>query len=184
MANNSNQLPGHPPDRKPPAERHNIVLDVLRSLGHFVLGQLSIAGIMTVLYAVGFFLVGVPLWWLAALLCGPFHLVPFLGAVFAVIVPVVFVLLGPGDLWTVIYVLLVVAAVQLTETVYLTPKILGKRLSLHPLVVFVAVLAGAIVAGPLGALAASPLVAIALLVWKHLRENRLDRRDTPRSIGR
>ncbi|RPJ56981.1 MAG: AI-2E family transporter [Acidobacteria bacterium] len=177
MTSDRNQLPGDPPDDRRSAQSRGLVLDILRKLGRFVLGQLFIAAIMTVLYAIGFFLVEVPLWWLAALLCGPFHLVPFLGAVFAVIIPIAFVLLSDGSYWTVVYVLLVVVAVQLIETLYLTPKILGKELSLHPLVIFAAVLIGAIVGGPLGALVASPLVAIGLLIWRYLHEDRVDQRD-------
>jgi predicted PurR-regulated permease PerM len=158
------------PDRVNEEVRPNLALDILGSLGRYLRGQLLIAAIMTGLYAVGFVSVGVPFWWLAALLCGPSNLVPFLGAVFAAIIPVSFVLIAGGGFWPVIYALLVFAAVQLIETLYLTPKILGRELSLHPLMVFAVVLAGALVAGPLGALVAAPIVAVGLLIWRRLRD--------------
>jgi predicted PurR-regulated permease PerM len=155
------------PDRR--GNEGNLVLQIFGSLKRYVWGQFLIALIMTALYAVGFALVGVPLWWLAALLCGPLNVVPFLGAVIAALIPVTFVLIAGGGFWQVIYALLVFGVVQLFETVYLTPKILGRELSLHPVIVFLVVLAGALLAGPVGAILAAPVAAIVSLVLRRLR---------------
>ncbi len=132
---------------------------------------------MSSLYAAGFFFVRVPLWWLAGLLCGPFHLVPVIGTLFAAVIPITFQLVGGGGFWDVLWVLLVIAVVQLLETFYLTPKILGRELNLHPLVVILAVFGGALLAGPVGALLAAPVVTVALLAWRRLAA----RRQHPRS---
>lgn len=169
----SSRNPGsfRPPDSRQGRESRNLVLEIVRSLGRFVVGQVLIAIIMTGLYAIGYFLVEVPLWWLAASLSGPLHLVPFLGTVVGAVIPVAFVLFANKSLWVVLYALLVFVAVQLFETLYLTPIILGRKLSLHPLVVFVAVFAGAVLGGPIGALVAAPVVAVGLLVWRYLRED-------------
>jgi predicted PurR-regulated permease PerM len=53
-------------------------------------------------------------------------------------------------------------------TFYLTPKILARELRLIPLVVFAALLVGALIFGPVGALVAAPLVAILLLFYRRL----------------
>jgi predicted PurR-regulated permease PerM len=170
--NNDRNQPRPAESRNDPSNEvagRSLGLEVLGSLGRFIRGQLIIAAIMTVLYALGFLLIGMPFWWLVALICGPLHLIPFLGSVIAVVIPVGFILIAGGDLWSVIYVLLVFVAVQLVETLYLTPKILGRELSLHPLLVLAAVLIGALVAGPIGALLASPLVAVVMVIWKRVR---------------
>jgi predicted PurR-regulated permease PerM len=120
----------------------------------------------------GFFFVGVPLWWLAGALCGIFHLVPIVGTVFAAIIPITFQLVGGGGFWDVVYVVIVIAAVQVIESFYLTPKILGHELRLHPVIIVFVILGGAILFGPLGALLAAPIVAVAVLIWKRYRSSR------------
>lgn len=122
--------------------------------------------IMMALYAVGFELVKVPLWGLAAFLCGLFHLVPMMGAVLAVLIPVAFALIGGGGFGQILQIIGVFVVAQLLETFYLTPKILGRELRLSPLLVFVSVLIGGMTLGVVGALLAPPVVAIGLLIWR------------------
>jgi len=146
--------------------------EILGSLARYVRGQLLIVLIMSALYTTGFFFLRVPLWWLAGSLCGLFHLVPLAGTLVAAVIPVGFQLLGGGGFWDIIRVLVLIAVVQLLETFYLTPKILGRELQLHPLVVILAVLGGALLAGPVGALLAVPVVAVGLLVWRKMGTGR------------
>jgi predicted PurR-regulated permease PerM len=127
---------------------------------------------MALLYVGGFFCVGVPLWWLAGPLCGVFHLVPILGTVFSAIIPITFQLVGGGGFWDVVQVLIVIVVVQIIESFYLTPKILGRELRLHPVLIVFVILGGAILFGPLGALLAAPIVAVAMLVWRRSRSSR------------
>jgi len=154
-------------DQQSPADKP-LLVNIFISLGRYIRGQLSIVLIMIALYSVGFFLVDVPLWWLAGALCGPFHLVPLIGTAFAAVIPITFQLVAGGGFWDVIWVLVVIGVVQLLESFYLTPKILGKELKLHPLLVISVVLGGAMLFGPVGALLAAPVVAIGLLVWRRL----------------
>jgi predicted PurR-regulated permease PerM len=156
-----------------PRESH-LIKDVFLALGRYARGQVLIVIIMSSLYAVGFFFVEVPLWWLAGILCGPFHLVPVVGILFAAVIPVTLQLAGGGGFWDVIWVLAVIAAVQLLESLYLTPKILGRELKLHPLVIILVVLGGALLFGPLGALLAAPVVAVGLLIWRGLVKRKQD----------
>lgn len=150
-----------------------LATDIFFSLGRYARGQLLIVLLMSSLYAVGFFFAGVPLWWLAGLLCGPFHLVPVVGTPLSAIIPVSFQLIGGGGFWDVIWVLIVIAVVQLLETFYLTPRILGRELRLHPLIIILAVLCGALLAGPIGALLAAPIASVAILIWRRLAARRV-----------
>lgn len=146
----------------------HLVKDILLSIARYARGQLLIVLIMSSLYVVGFFFAKVPFWWLAGVLCGPFHLVPVIGTPIAAVIPISFQLIGGGGIWEVVWVLVVIAVVQLLESFYLTPKILGRELKLHPLVIVLVVLCGAILAGPIGALLAAPVAGIGMLVWRRL----------------
>ena len=59
-----------------------------------------------------------------------------------------------------VYVALAFGVPQFIESWYLTPKVVGDKVGLHPLVVMVALLAGGSLAGIWGMLLAIPLTAV------------------------
>ena len=69
-----------------------------------------------------------------------------------------------------------VAAIGQFEGHILQPLIMGKQVSLHPVVVGIAVAAGSFSAGLLGAVIAVPLVSVAWAVYSelHVRDTPLD----------
>lgn len=140
-----------------------------RTVGSYLRGQLVVMAIMTVLYTVGFYWADVPLWFLAAVICGLFHLLPIVGAILALVIPVAFALIGGGGLGQVLQIVGVFVVAQLLETFYLTPKILGRELRLSPLIVFLSVLIGGMTLGLLGALLAPLVAAVAMLAWRARR---------------
>jgi predicted PurR-regulated permease PerM len=58
---------------------------------------------------------------------------------------------------------------------YLVPRIIGRSLNLHPLVVLIGALAGASIAGVFGILLAAPLLASARLLLLYIYHKLLDR---------
>lgn len=73
-----------------------------------------------------------------------------------------------GPAWFALIVLGVYALIQQVENTYLVPRIIGHRLNMHPMVVFIAALAGASVAGVLGILVAAPVLASMRLVFIYI----------------
>lgn len=140
--------------------------EILRTLARFVRGQVLIASWMTLIYAAGFFLLDVPLWPLIALVCGMLHLVPVIGAVLGLLVPVGVSLIAGRSAAQILGIIGVFAFTQALESFYLTPRILGTELRLKPVVVFLALMAGGLLFGFFGALFAVPAVAVAMLAWR------------------
>jgi predicted PurR-regulated permease PerM len=143
------------------------------TLAGYVHGQLIVAAVDAIFIGAGLLILGVPL---AVPLAG---LVLF-GALFPIVGSItagslaVLVGLAHGGLVTGLIVLAIVVGVQQIEGNVLQPLILGRVLTLHPLVVLLAVTAGAVILGVLGAFLAVPLAAIAAQVIDLLRhpENR------------
>ena len=73
-----------------------------------------------------------------------------------------------GPAWFALIVLGVYALIQQVENNYLVPRIIGHRLNMHPMVVFIAALAGASVAGVLGILVAAPFLASMRLIFVYI----------------
>jgi predicted PurR-regulated permease PerM len=144
--------------------------EVGRILQSYVLGQLMIAMIMGVLYAIGFWALGVPAWAGIALLSGLLNLIPYVGTGMGIVMASGFTFADGGGLWRIGGVVGVFVAVQSVEGYFLTPRILGGRLSLHPMAVFLGLLIGGKMFGFLGVLLAVPVIAVAQVFLKFLRE--------------
>mgnify|MGYP000735959282 CR=1 FL=1 len=81
-------------------------------------------------------------------------------------------LLGAGA--ALLMVLAVVVAVQMIEGYLLTPKIMGDRTGLHPVVIIVAIFFwGSALNGIMGMILAIPLTAFLVVFWRLAREKYL-----------
>jgi predicted PurR-regulated permease PerM len=141
-----------------------------RILESYVRGQLLIGFIMAILYAVGFWFLGVPAWAGIALIAGLLNAIPYVGTILGIVLAGGFTIAGGGGVWDVAAVLGVFVAVQTLEGYVLTPRILGGRLNLHPMAVFLGLLIGGKLFGLLGVILAIPAIAIGKVFFKFLRE--------------
>jgi predicted PurR-regulated permease PerM len=95
---------------------------------------------------------------LSSVVAGLVLLIPFIGPVVAVVLPVTIALLTHPEA----AIFLFVALLALQQVIFhlITPRILSRQVGLHPLVVFFAVLTGARLAGVWGAIFGVPIVAV------------------------
>ncbi len=140
-------------------------------LGGFLRGQLLVMVILGIMYGVGLWLVGLDLGILIGIIAGLLTFVPYLGPTSGVVFGVIAALVQYGDWKHVAGVLAVFGIGQVIESYWLTPKLVGDRIGLHPVAVIFAVLAGGQLFGFLGMLLALPVAAIAnvLLRYAHQR---------------
>jgi predicted PurR-regulated permease PerM len=135
-------------------------------------GQVTVAAIMAVLYAIGLFVAGVPLTLAIAVLAGAAYLIPFASAAVCLLLAVTFSLLelGTAAAMPIVGAVVTAGVVQLVEGYWLTPRIVGEKAGLSPLATLLAVLCGGSAAGFLGVLFALPVGAVAAIVVKDLAE--------------
>jgi predicted PurR-regulated permease PerM len=137
---------------------------VLERIGGYVRGQLVSSVFVGILIAIGLSLIGVRYALLIGALAAVFNIVPFVGAAVAAVLAV---LAGLNDsVVRAALALAVMIAAQTVEGKLLAPHFVGRATGLHPLAVLLALLAGAQVAGLVGALVAVPLLAAA---WEIVR---------------
>ena len=141
-----------------------------RLISGFLRGQLVVASILGVLYAVGFGALGIDLAIGVGLLAGVMALVPYLGNVVALGSALSLCVLEFGLDWHALAVLGWYVVVQNLEGFVLTPRIVGGSVGLHPAVVIVALLIGGDLLGFLGLLIAVPAAAVAKVFIDELLE--------------
>jgi predicted PurR-regulated permease PerM len=137
----------------------------------FFRGQLLVALIQGILFAIGFSLAGLQYGALLGLVLGFLNIIPYLGSMLglAVCLPLAWFQLD-GGLTLLVLVVVVFTVVQLIEGYLLTPRIMGDRTGLHPLVIIIAILFwGSALDGLLGMILAIPLTAFLVVAWKLAR---------------
>ncbi|MDN5780425.1 MAG: AI-2E family transporter [Luteimonas sp.] len=140
-------------------------------LGGFLRGQFTVMLILGAMYGIGLWAIGLDLGLLIGVVAGLLTFVPYLGPTSGVVFGVVAALVQHGDWKHVAGVLAVFGIGQVIESYWLTPKLVGDRIGLHPVAVIFAVLAGGQLFGFLGMLLALPVAAVAnvLLRYAHTR---------------
>ena len=137
-----------------------VATEVDRRLSAFVRGQLTVSGVMAVLYSVGLLLVGIDLAVPVGVMSGALFVVPYLGTAVGIVLGLILALMKFGFGMQLVWVLVVFAVVQLIEGYLLTPRIVGDSVGLHPLVVMVALIVGGSLLGIWGMLLAIPITAV------------------------
>jgi predicted PurR-regulated permease PerM len=149
-----------------------LVREFLTIIVAFFRGQLLIALIQGLLFAVGFSVVGLHYGAILGLTLGFLNIIPYLGSILGlgVALPLAF-FQEDGGLWTLGAVLVVFTIVQMIEGYLLTPKIMGDQTGLHPMAIMVAIFFwGSALEGIMGMLLAIPLTAFFVVFWRLARE--------------
>jgi predicted PurR-regulated permease PerM len=129
-----------------------------RKLGKWLQAQLLLGAIVGVFIFFGLTFLGVRQAFLFALLAGLFEIIPIAGPILAAIPAVATAFLDSSILG--ILTLLLYVAVQQTESHVIVPVVMRRVVGLSPLIVVMALLIGARLAGILGILLAVPLTAV------------------------
>jgi predicted PurR-regulated permease PerM len=153
--------------------------DVVYLFGQFVdilvtffRGQIIIALLQGVLFALGFAVIGLPYGAVLGLVLGLLNIIPYLGSIAGLAVILPLAVFGPGGgILRLILSVVVFALVQTIEGYLLTPKIMGDRTGLHPaLIIFAVFFWGTALGGILGMMLAIPLTAFAVVFWRLLKK--------------
>jgi len=129
----------------------------------FLRGQLTICVCIGILVAIGLSLVGVDYALLIGLAAGAFNIIPYLGPVMGAVPAVILTGLETDWIHLVLrlsLVGLVFVAVQTLDGFLISPKIMGDRLDLHPMIILFALLLGGALMGLMGMLLAVPIACI------------------------
>lgn len=134
-----------------------------RVVGNYIRGQLTLALIIGVLAGIGCSIFRLGSY---ALIVGVmaflFETIPMVGPALASIPALLISLLLPDPFPRTVYVLIYFICVQMVESNILGPRIVGHAVGLHPVASILALIIGAQLFGPFGALLATPIVAA---VW-------------------
>ncbi|MFN3077010.1 MAG: AI-2E family transporter [Alphaproteobacteria bacterium] len=139
---------------------HQIFRDIDRTIAGFVRGQASVCLALGTFYGLGLTLVGLDVGLIVGFISGMISFIPYLGTIVGFVTGMGLAVAHFSHWHDVALVALVFAIGQLLEGNVLTPRLVGRRVHLHPVWILFALLAGGTLFGFLGILLAVPAAAV------------------------
>lgn len=136
------------------------VRKVDRTLAGFLRGQATVCLTLGVYYALALTVLGLNFGLFIGLMTGLLGFIPFVGSTLGLVLSVILALLQFDTFTPVAVVVGIFALAQFTEGNFLTPKLVGGSVGLHPVWIIFALMAGGSLFGFVGLLLAVPVAAV------------------------
>lgn len=146
----------------------NTLIEANDTLKNYLHGQALVITCMSIYYTSLLLIAGYESWFSLGLLSGILVFLPYVGFAFSVILVLLSGLLELGPLYSLISVLLIYGLGQVIEGFFLTPKLVGDKIGLHPLAVIFSLMFFGTLFGFLGLLVALPIASILIVVGKKI----------------
>ncbi|HOB19726.1 MAG TPA: AI-2E family transporter [Candidatus Atribacteria bacterium] len=143
-----------------------IAAEINRILHRFIRGEAFVAVVVFGLATLTYLIIGLPYALVLGFLAGIFEFIPYFGPWLGA-VPAIAIAYAGGTgklIWTLVAVILI----QQLEGAFITPRILGGVVELHPVYIILALWAGGLVFGVAGMFFAVPLLLILKVIIRHL----------------
>ncbi len=135
------------------------VKQVNRIISGYLRGQILVCLALGSFYSLGLCLVGLKLGLIVGFLAGIISFIPYVGSISGFLMAIILVVTQYGTLPKILAVVTVFLIGQFLEGNFLTPKLVGENIGLHPVWVMFALLAGGVLLGLLGMIIAVPVAA-------------------------
>lgn len=152
--------------KKQQAEGHRILEDMDDKLSSYIQGQIIVSVCVGVLMYISFLIIGIEYSLILALIAMVTNVVPFVGPWIGTVPAVIVALISSPMM--VLWVVIAIVIVQQIESNLISPQVMGRKLSLHPLTIIILILVAGAFAGLLGLILAVPTYAITKVVISHM----------------
>lgn len=145
----------------------DIAEQITRSVGYFVMGQVTMGVINGVLSAIFLTIIGAPFPAVLAVVAFFFSLIPLVGTLTGSTI-IVLICLGLGSPTTALIAAIYYLVYMQVEAYVISPRVMNRAVSVPGAVVVIAALAGGSLLGLLGALIAIPVAASILIIYRQV----------------
>ena len=137
-----------------------------QQLGDYLRSRLIQTIILSIVAAIGYWVLGLRFAILIGIIAGLANLIPYIGPFIGAIPAIIVVFLGSrfGFGWSLLAVIVLTLVIQIIDNAIITPLIIGKSVELGPVTTIVVVLLGEQLLGLIGLLMAVPIAAMCKLI--------------------
>lgn len=152
----------------PPLQRKNgrkILADLDSALSSYIQGQIFVSICVGVMLYIGYLIIGIDYSLVLAIVAMFTNVIPFLGPIIAIIPALVVAVLNSPSM--ILKVLIVMVVAQQIEGNIISPQVMGRTLSIHPLTIISILLVAGSLGGVPGLILAVPIYAVLKVVVQH-----------------
>lgn len=157
-------------ERSHNSEIDKVILRVQDVTQNYLVGLFTVLGIMAVLNSIGLLILGLDYAIPFAIFASMLAIIPFIGAITGALPAILYAFLFYDSLWMPLMVAAIFTVVQLIESSFLTPRIVGAKVSLNPFMAIIVLLLGANVWGIAGMILSIPLIGIMRVGFSQVQE--------------
>src|SRR5690606_58704 len=151
-------------------EIENLIAKIYDVLQNYLVGLVTVMGIIAILNTIGLMLLGIDYSWFFGILAALLTIFPYVGIFIGSIIPALFALATKDSAWYAAGVIIWFQLVQTLEGNFITPKIVGGKANLNPLVSLLSFFLGGMLFGISGMILALPLMAILKVIFDSIPE--------------
>ena len=155
------------------AEHHHSEMDVIVNqtktvIQHYLVGLLIEALIILTLDAATLLILGIEYAILLGILGALLNMIPYVGGLVAVAMPMMVALVTKDSAWYAMYILIIYYLIQLFDNNYIVPIIVASKVKINALFSIIVVLVGNALWGIPGMFLSIPLLAIVKVIFDHI----------------
>lgn len=149
----------------------NKVVDGIQSVTqNYIIGMITVITLLAILNAIGLWIIGIEHALFFAVFAAILAIIPYIGIILGSLPAIIFALLFTESLFIPLGVIAVFAVVQFLEGNFITPNIVGSRVSINPMIALVALLVGGELWGISGMILFVPFVGILKHIFDQVEE--------------
>jgi predicted PurR-regulated permease PerM len=145
-----------------------IVTQIKTVIQSYIIGLVIEAVMVATLDTVALLALGIDYALLIGILGGLLNIIPYVGGLVAVVLPIMVALVTKSSYWYVLYVLAAYYFIQLVDNNYIVPKIVASKVKINALFAIIVVIAGNALWGIPGMFLSLPLLAIVKVICDHI----------------
>lgn len=152
------------------SEVEDLIERVQEVTQNYLVGLLSVIGILAILNTTGLFIIGLEHAIFFGVFASLLAVIPYIGIIIGALPPLLFALLLGDSLLTPVFVVIVFAVVQFLEGNFISPKIVGSKVSINPFVAIIALIVGGEIWGVAGMILFVPLIGILRVIFSEIQD--------------
>lgn len=145
-----------------------IVIQIKTVIQRYLFGLIIETTIIATLEISALFILGIEYAILLGIIGALLNLIPYIGGLVAVALPMMIALATKTSAWYAIYVLIIYYSIQLLDNNYIVPVIVSSKVKINALFSIIVVIAGNALWGIPGMFLSIPLLAIVKLIFDHI----------------
>ncbi|MDZ7773913.1 MAG: AI-2E family transporter [Balneolaceae bacterium] len=138
----------------------SVISDVQDVTQNYIIGMMTVISILAALNAIGLWIIGLENALFFAVFAAVLAVIPYIGIILGSIPAILWALLFSQTFWDPVAVIGVFAAVQFLEGNFITPNVIGSRVSINPFMALVALIIGGQIWGIAGMILFVPFLGI------------------------